>query len=70
VLVNALGMRDKAAKRTIRKIIGWEDEMLLYANGPIQGYGKCQQFSATPKGVTAVPIELTGEKIPQGNPTV
>jgi hypothetical protein len=61
-LAEELGQKDAAAKRNIRKIIGWEEDVLLYKNGFFLTYGKCFQYE-----MGKVPQELTGNRIPTGN---
>jgi hypothetical protein len=62
-LADELGKKDAAAKRNLRKIIGWEEDVLLYQNGFFRAYGKCFQYE-----LGKAPQELTGTAIPTGNP--
>jgi hypothetical protein len=61
-LADELGKKDIEAKRNLRKIVGWEEDVLLYQNGFFQAYEKCFQYE-----LGKVPQELIGNRIPTGN---
>ncbi|MEY4937534.1 MAG: hypothetical protein RIS64_3893 [Bacteroidota bacterium] len=71
LLANQLIHYDTTAtpKRKPRKIIGWDNEVELYANGYVDGYGFCRLFS--PKVASASqnpPAQLLAEAlIPHGS---
>jgi hypothetical protein len=66
-LANSLGLLDKAAKRPVRKVIGWDYNVVLYSNGYIRGYGLCRSFSPQ-AGVTPpiAPDILLDANVPKG----
>ncbi|MEN9613556.1 MAG: hypothetical protein RLZZ628_4370 [Bacteroidota bacterium] len=43
-LADVLGAEDIKAKRKVRQVIGWEEDVLLYKNGAFKGYGKCFSY--------------------------
>jgi hypothetical protein len=67
-LIDALAVLDKTAKRTtIRKIIAWDKNVVLYNNGYIKGYGTCRAFSSpTANGIKVLPKTLLNKEIPNG----
>jgi hypothetical protein len=70
-LTNALALLDNAAtpKRPTRKIISWNGEVALFANGFIQGDGFCRMYAPMLSGSSKppIPILLTGSEIPVGS---
>jgi hypothetical protein len=64
-LANSLAVLDKAAKRPLRKVIGWDNNVVLYANGYIRGYGACRRFSPQ-AGNLPLPEILLNNDIPKG----
>jgi hypothetical protein len=64
-LANYLAVLDKAAKRSIRKVIGWDNNVVLYANGYIRGYGACRRFSPQVSNLP-LPEILLNNDIPKG----
>ncbi|MEO0041641.1 MAG: hypothetical protein RL329_1089 [Bacteroidota bacterium] len=65
----AIGKIDLAAtplKRSPRKVIGWDQEVLLYENGHIKGYGNCCEYQYDEK-TQKVLITNLWTNIPLGN---
>jgi hypothetical protein len=57
LLANQLVHYDTTAtpRRNIRKIIGWDNEVELYENGYVDGYGVCRMFSPQLAGTKQPP---------------
>jgi hypothetical protein len=68
-LTNTLRNLDKIAnpKLAPRKVIGWDEELLLYKNGYIFGESKCKLYEAS-NTFAMNSTELKGANIPKGNP--
>jgi hypothetical protein len=58
---NVFGEKDEKAKRRIRKIISWDEDVLLYKNGTFLAYGLCYEYQWK-----APRKELMGTAIPTG----